>query len=107
MGPSASNSLTSQTPTNPVTWPPDALATAEHLHRLLTIGDRQWHALKGQQSRRAAEQIAAALVVLLKGERPTERKSSPARQEAIALLTNAEQWLQGQLTDQGCPRRSS
>jgi hypothetical protein len=43
-------------------WPPESLALAQQLQRSLSIDDRQWHRLKRRRSRRAAEQLAAALV---------------------------------------------
>ena len=46
-------------------WPEASRDTAEALHRLLTIDNRNWHAFKAQPQRRAAEQLAAALVILL------------------------------------------
>jgi hypothetical protein len=51
-------------------WPEGSREAAEVLHRLLTIDNRQWHALKGQPQRRAAEQLAAALVQLLDPANP-------------------------------------
>ena len=84
-------------------WPSTATAQAETLHRLLTIDDRQWHALKGQPCRRAAEQLAGALVQLLAGEGPTAGLSSDGRQRAIALTRSALGWLEGDLRDPGCP----
>lgn len=84
-------------------WPANATAQAEALHRLLTIDDRQWHALKGQPCRRAAEQLAGALVQLLAGAGPTADLSSDGRQRAIALTRSALGWLEGDLRDPGCP----
>jgi hypothetical protein len=68
------------------------------------ISDRQWHALKGQPQRRAAEQLAAALVQLLEeGNAANGRSSTPQRQQAIALVRHALAWLEGDLRDPGCP----
>ena len=41
-------------------WPDQSQDLAEQLQRSLAIGDRDWHALKSQRPRRAAEQLAAA-----------------------------------------------
>ena len=85
-------------------WPDEALPAAVALHRQLSIGDRDWHALKGQRSRRAAEQVAAALVQLLSGDQPAAGSASDARQRALALLEHAQQWLRAEISDPGCPQ---
>ncbi|MBM5806241.1 MAG: hypothetical protein FJ056_00855 [Cyanobacteria bacterium M_surface_10_m2_179] len=88
----------------PQPWPPGSRETAETLHRLLTINNRDWHALKGQPQRRAAEQLAAALVQLLDGSNPPGAPlPTPQRQQAIALLEHSLGWLRGELRDPGCP----
>jgi len=84
-------------------WPDEALATAVALHRELSITDRDWHALKSQRSRRAAEQLAAALVQLLSGDNPAGTGSNDARQRTLALLDHAQQWLRAEVSDPGCP----
>jgi uncharacterized membrane protein YccC len=85
-------------------WPEGSREAAEALHRQLVIGDRDWHALKGQPQRRGAEQLAAALVQLLdEANGPAVRGSTPQRQQAIALVEHALAWLQGSLKDPGCP----
>jgi hypothetical protein len=84
-------------------WPEGSAAQAEVLQRLLVIDDRQWHALKAQPSRRAAEQLAGALLQLLGADGPTAGRDSEARQRAIALTASALAWLQGELRDPGCP----
>lgn len=86
-------------------WPEQALPLATELQRSLSINDRQWHALKGQRQRRAAEQISSAMVLLLRQSGP----SAPAGtaqgtgQETIALLEHAIGWLKGEIRDPGCP----
>jgi hypothetical protein len=60
-------------------WPQESLALAQKLQRSLSIDDRQWHRLKSQRSRRAAEQLAAALV------------------------EHALGWLRAEISDPGCP----
>lgn len=84
-------------------WPDTATAQAGALHRLLTINDRQWHDLKGQPCRRAAEQLAGALVQLLAGDGPNAGLTSDGRQRAVALTRSALAWLEGDLKDPGCP----
>jgi Family of unknown function (DUF6439) len=84
-------------------WPEGSHELAEQLHRRLVIGDRDWHALKAQRSRRAAEQLAGALVQLLGADDPAATNAGEARQRAIALTSSALAWLKGELRDPGCP----
>ena len=91
------------TPSTSSRWPAESLELAEQLHRSLAIGERDWHALKGQRPRRAAEQIAAALVQLLARDTPSQRAGSEARERAIALLEHALAWLKAEISDPGCP----
>lgn len=86
-------------------WPEQALPLAAELQRSLSINDRQWHALKGQRQRRAAEQISSALVLLLRESEPSapSRSALGSDQEAIALLEHALGWLKGEIRDPGCP----
>ena len=88
-------------------WPPDALPLSEQLQRQLAINDRDWHALKHQRPRRAAEQIAAALVHLLAADDPSQALPSEARERAIALLENALAWLKREISDPGCAAHGS
>jgi hypothetical protein len=92
-------------PTRPSTsgWPVEALDLARSLQRSLVIGDRDWHALKTQRARRAAEQLSAALVQRLSGDDPASAKPTRARQRAIDLVTNSLGWLKAELSDPGCP----
>lgn len=84
-------------------WPPEALELAQRLQRSLTIDDRQWHRLKSQRARRAAEQLAAALVQLLASDDPARPAPTPAREDAIALVDHALSWLRAEIRDPGCP----
>ena len=84
-------------------WPEQALPLAEALHRQLAIAERDWHALKGQRSRRGAEQLSAALVQLLTADDPRSRASSPGREQAIDLVEHALLWLRAEISDPGCP----
>jgi hypothetical protein len=92
-----------QSAAHPTPWPDTARQLAEELQRQLVIGDRDWHALKRQRPRRAAEQLAAALVQLLSGDDPRESATTPARAQAIALTEHALEWLRAEISDPGCP----
>jgi hypothetical protein len=85
-------------------WPAGAAAQAVALQRLLAIGDRDWHDLKRQRPRRAAEQLAAALVQLLEADDPRQSQAGMARVQAIALVEHALGWLRAELSDPGCPQ---
>lgn len=85
-------------------WPAGAAAQAVALQQLLAIGDRDWHALKRQRPRRAAEQLAAALVHLLQADDPRLSQPGAARGEAIALVEHALAWLRAEVSDPGCPQ---
>jgi hypothetical protein len=84
-------------------WPEGALPLAERLHRQLSIADRDWHSLKRQRPRRAAEQLAAALVQLLAADDPGAAAPTEARQRALALVEHAQAWLKAEISDPGCP----
>ena len=84
-------------------WPEGSAEQAEQLQRLLAISDRDWHALKSQRPRRAAEQLAAALVLLLRADDPGQAAGTPARQQALALAEHAIGWLRAEISDPGCP----
>ena len=85
-------------------WPEASRDTAEALHRLLTIDNRNWHALKAQPQRRAAEQLAAALVILLDPANPPNAPiTTEQRRQSIELLEHGLGWLRGERKDPGCP----
>ena len=73
------------------------------MQRQLVISDRDWHAMKTQRPRRGAEQLAAALVLLLSGDDPGASQPTPARQQAIALVEHGLGWLRSEFSDPGCP----
>ncbi len=84
-------------------WPHQSKETAAQLHRLLVIADRDWHSLKTQADRRAAEQLAAALVHLISVEAPSSTDGMATRRSAIELTEHALSWLKGERKDPGCP----
>jgi Family of unknown function (DUF6439) len=75
----------------------DALTLAQALLKRLSIGERDWHRLKGNRLARAQEQAAAALVFLLK-QQP---------QEALVRLQQSVGWLDRSLTAPPCPTHGS
>jgi hypothetical protein len=101
--PTLSSSVSDRPSDWPSRWPEGALDTAVALQRQLSVGDRDWHALKSQRPRRAAEQLAAALVQLLSGDVPSQREAGDARLRALELLEHAQRWLRAEISDPGCP----
>ncbi len=76
-------------------WPGQALSLSRELHQSLRLSDRQWHQLKSDRDRRAAELLAAALTQLI---------SNGAGSEVEQLTHQALGWIRGELKDPGCPR---
>ena len=76
-------------------WSPETADLSGQLHQQLRIGDRDWHRLKSNRKRRAAELLSAALVNLIQDGMASES-------EALAL--QAIGWLRGELKDPGCPQ---
>ncbi|MFZ9270465.1 MAG: DUF6439 family protein [Prochlorococcaceae cyanobacterium] len=85
--------------------PRGALEQAIALQRQLSIAERDWHRLKNDRSRRAAEQLAAALVQLIAGDPAESADSSGARARSLELLEQAGRWLRHEISDPGCGRR--
>tara|TARA_Y100001968_G_scaffold263706_1_gene252349 strand:- start:191 stop:445 length:255 start_codon:yes stop_codon:yes gene_type:complete len=75
-------------------WADNVQCRTRELHCLLKIGDRDWHKVKGQPKRRAAELISAALVLLLNDGKITD---------VTDLIEQSLKWLRGEIRDPGCP----
>ncbi|WP_193197244.1 DUF6439 family protein [Nostoc sp. MG11] len=69
------------------------LELAQALMERLSISPDDWHRLKSNRNSRANEQIAAALVYLLKNQ----------PQEALARLEQAVGWLDRSISAPPCP----
>ena len=74
----------------------DQLQLAESLQRQLAINERDWHQLKSNRHRRAAEQLSAALLLLMRG-------GAQADSDVLALLQSAQRWIKREQRDPGCP----
>lgn len=77
----------------------DRFSTAELTQALaerMTIAPSDWHRLKANRKAQAGQQIAAALMFLLK-DRP---------EEALPRLTQAVGWLDRSISAPGCPSKS-
>ncbi len=66
---------------------------AQALMEKLAITDKDWHRLKTNRTARASEQVAAALVLLLKNQ----------PQEALPRLQQAIGWLDRSISAPPCP----
>ncbi|MGJ5672017.1 MAG: DUF6439 family protein [Nostochopsis sp.] len=66
---------------------------AQALMERLSISPNDWHRLKSNRKARAGEQLAAAIVFLLKEE----------PQEALARLEQATGWLDRSISAPPCP----
>ncbi len=69
------------------------LELAQALMERLSISPHDWHRLKSNRNSRASEQVAAAILYLLKDQ----------PQEAIARLEQAVSWLDRSISAPPCP----
>ncbi|MGH1392652.1 MAG: DUF6439 family protein [Trichormus sp.] len=69
------------------------LELAQALMERLSISPNDWHRLKSNRNSRASEQIAAAMVFLLKNQ----------PQEALVRLEQAVGWLNRSISAPPCP----
>ena len=74
----------------------EQLQLAEALQRQLAISERDWHRLKSDRHRRAAEQLSAALLLLM-------RSGAKADADVLALVGSAQRWIKREQRDPGCP----
>ena len=70
-----------------------ALDLAQALAQELTITPNQWHRLKGDRQAQAKQQLASALIFLLKDQPP----------EALERLKQAIGWLDHSISPLPCP----
>ena len=68
------------------------------LNQKLMINHTNWHKLKGNKNRRAAELISSALSQLIVGENENE---------AILYLEESLKWMKGEIKDKPCPHKKS
>jgi hypothetical protein len=73
--------------------PTDSLTLAQALAEQSRITEKDWHRLKSNRQARAQEQVATALVFLL--------KDNP--EEALARLQQAVGWLDRSISAPPCP----
>ncbi len=73
------------------------LELAQALAERLTITPNDWHRLKNNRKAQAGQQLASALVFLLKDQSP----------EALARLEQAMGWLDHSISPLPCPSHGS
>ena len=74
-------------------WPEFSKQLSSQLHLSITIKDEEWHILRSNKKRRAAEQLSAALVQLI---------NDGETNEILKKLEQAISWLRNEIKDQGC-----
>ena len=72
------------------------LELAIKLHQELTINNDEWHQLKGNHHRRAAELVSSGLLQLLSGGNSSDIE---------AQLKQGILWLKKEISDIGCPNK--
>ena len=75
-------------------WPLNAKEAAIELHSQLKLDNNNWHQLKGDSERRAAELISGAMVQLISGGKSSEIE---------ALLNQSLKWIKQEVKDPVCP----
>ena len=75
-------------------WEESTRDLAVKLHSSLIISNKNWHKLKSNRKRRAAELISGAIVQLI-----SDGKSS----EIQDLLEQSIRWINNEIKDPGCP----
>ncbi len=74
-------------------WSDKSKDLASALHKELQLTHSNWHLLRSNSKRRAAEQLSAALCQLLQDGEISEIEE---------LLIQSSRWLRGEIKDPGC-----
>ena len=77
-------------------WSIEIINLIRSLHSKLVLKDDNWHKLKNNKSRRAAELLASALSQIV-----NEGKESDIED----LIEQSLRWLREEVKDPGCPSR--
>lgn len=76
-------------------WPNSAKELAIELHSKLKLDDKNWHHLKDNSDRRAAELLSSAIVQLLSEGSPEDIED---------LLNQSIKWIKREVKAPGCPQ---
>ena len=74
-------------------WPKDSNQLSSKLHQSITIKNEEWHLLRSNKNRRAAEHLSAALVQLI---------NNGETNEILIKIEQSILWLKDEIKDQGC-----
>ncbi len=77
-------------------WPPNAKELSIRLHDKLSLDHHNWHQLKGNPNRRAAELLSGALIQLLSDGNISEIES---------LIEQSMRWLKKEVKAPACPNQ--
>ena len=75
-------------------WPKKSKPLAIELHRQLSLNNNNWHQLKNDSDRRAAELLAGAMVQLL---------SNGNSSDVNELINQSLRWLKREIKAPRCP----
>ena len=75
-------------------WSSQSISLAKELHSTLSIGNKDWHQLKGNADIRAAELLSGALVQLLNGGKISDVEE---------MASQSIKWMRREIKDPGCP----
>ena len=75
-------------------WPTNSKELAIQLHSELTINNTDWHVLKGDSDRRAAELLSGAIVQLLSGGNSSDIQE---------LVEQSMLWIKREIKAPTCP----
>ncbi len=75
-------------------WSERKKALIKELHSELTINNRNWHKLKNNSDRRAAELLISAI---------SQISENGDKDYVMTLIKQALQWINNELKDPGCP----
>ncbi len=76
-------------------WPSNAKNLAIDLHSLLSLNNKNWHQLKDNSDRRAAELLAGAMVQLISEGTPSDIEE---------LINQSMRWIKREIKAPGCPQ---
>ena len=74
-------------------WKLESKTTAQKLHSQLTITNKEWHQLKSNADRRAAELLSGAMIQLL---------SEGEKTNTIRMIEQSLLWIKREIKDPGC-----
>ena len=75
-------------------WPDSSKELAIQLHAQLSLNNKNWHKLKGNSDRRAAELLSSAIVQLLSEGKPSDIEE---------LLNQSIRWIKKEIKAPSCP----